>query len=71
MSRRFAAPSELLALSSTQFLVVDSLILVYLLTLPTYIDPVALQSLEATALPLARATADMSLNVGQAITRTC
>jgi uncharacterized protein YhjY with autotransporter beta-barrel domain len=45
---------------------VDNMFLVYLVTLPTYIDPLALQSLEVTALPLARAAGESS----QAVART-
>lgn len=43
---------------------VDTMLLVYRLTLPTYVDPVAVESLKQTALPLARgihsATIDMA-----------
>ncbi len=44
---------------------VDSLVLVYLVTLPTYIDPLALESLQVTALPLAQATGDTALQLGR------
>jgi uncharacterized protein YhjY with autotransporter beta-barrel domain len=46
---------------------VDSMILVYRVTLPTYIDPLALQSLEVTALPLARMTGESALQVGRSV----
>jgi len=45
---------------------VDNMFLIYRLTLPTYVDPLALQSLEQTALPLARATGES----GMAVART-
>lgn len=46
---------------------VDTMVLVYLVTLPTYIDPLALESLEVTALPLARATGDTTLQLGRTV----
>ncbi len=46
---------------------VDTVVLVYEVTLPSYIDPLALQSLEVTALPLARATGETALQVGRSI----
>ena len=46
---------------------VDTVVLVYLVTLPTYVDPLALQSLEVTALPLARATGETALQVSRSI----
>jgi uncharacterized protein YhjY with autotransporter beta-barrel domain len=46
---------------------VDTVVLVYRVTLPTYIDPMALQSLEVTALPLARATGESALQVARGV----
>lgn len=46
---------------------VDNMFLVYRLTLPTYIDPLALQSLETTALPLARATGESAMAVARTL----
>lgn len=46
---------------------VDNMFLVYRVTLPTYIDPLALQSLEVTALPLARATGESAMAVGRTL----
>ncbi|WP_421995369.1 esterase-like activity of phytase family protein [Roseococcus sp.] len=46
---------------------VDNMFLVYRVTLPTYVDPLALQSLEVTALPLARATGESAMAVGRTL----
>ncbi|MCO6414731.1 esterase-like activity of phytase family protein [Siccirubricoccus sp. KC 17139] len=46
---------------------VDNVVLVYRVALPTYIDPLALQSLEVTALPLARATGESALQVARTV----
>ena len=46
---------------------VDNMFLVYLVTLPTYVDPLALQSLEVTALPLARAVGESGLALARTL----
>lgn len=46
---------------------VDNMFLVYRVTLPTYVDPMALQSLEVTSLPLARATGESAMAVGRTL----
>lgn len=44
---------------------VDTMLLVYRLTLPTYVDPVAVESLYQTALPLARGISDAALDLAR------
>lgn len=46
---------------------VDNMFLVYQVTLPTYVDPLALQSLEVTALPLARATGESAMSIARTL----
>ncbi|AWK87937.1 membrane autotransporter barrel domain protein [Azospirillum thermophilum] len=48
---------------------VDTMVLVYRLTLPTYVDPLAIESLRETALPLARGLGNASLSMSEAATR--
>ncbi|NYZ11421.1 autotransporter domain-containing protein [Azospirillum sp. RWY-5-1] len=45
---------------------VDTMLLVYRLTLPTYVDPVAVESLYQTALPLARGIHSAAIDVATA-----
>lgn len=45
---------------------VDTMLLVYRLTLPTYVDPVAVDSLRMTALPLARSLQSASIDLMEA-----
>lgn len=49
---------------------VDTMLLVYRLTLPTYVDPLAVESLRETALPLARALGDAGIQTAEATART-
>lgn len=48
---------------------VDTMLLVYRLTLPTYVDPLAIESLRQTALPLARGLGNASIMMADAASR--
>lgn len=49
---------------------VDTMILVYRLELPTYVDPIAVESLRVTALPLARGLGVAAIDQADAAART-
>lgn len=49
---------------------VDTMLLVYRLTLPTYVDPVAVESLYQTALPLARGMHSAAIDMADSTART-
>ncbi len=49
---------------------VDTMLLVYRLTLPTYVDPLAIESLRQTALPLARSLGNASVAMADAASRS-
>lgn len=49
---------------------VDTMLLVYRLTLPTYVDPLAIESLRETALPLARGLGNASVAMADAASRS-
>ncbi|CAO3414901.1 esterase-like activity of phytase family protein [Azospirillum doebereinerae] len=49
---------------------VDTMLLVYRLTLPTYVDPLAIESLRQTALPLARGLGNASVAMADSASRS-
>lgn len=49
---------------------VDTMLLVYRLTLPTYVDPLAIESLRQTALPVARGLGNASVAMADAASRS-
>lgn len=49
---------------------VDTMLLVYRLTLPTYVDPLAIESLRQTALPMARGLGNASVAMADAASRS-